>query len=82
MQLNNNFKLEYFLTSPGLNGEFLTENALLKSFFPFQKGLTFGQESLQDTGYWICHGPRVYPICCPDILKKTCASEEGGKITF
>lgn len=50
MQLNNNFKLVYFLTSPGLNSEFLTENALLKSFFPFQKGLACGQESLQDAG--------------------------------
>lgn len=49
MHLNNNFKLEYFLTSPGLNSEFLTVNALLKSFFPFQKGLACGQESLQDT---------------------------------
>lgn len=50
MQLNNNFRLEYFLASPGFNSEFLTENALLKSFFPFQKSMACGQESLQDAG--------------------------------
>lgn len=50
MQLNNNFKLEYFLTSPELNSEFLTKNVLLKSFFPFQKSMAYSQESLQDAG--------------------------------
>lgn len=79
MQLNNNFKLGYFLTSPGLTSEFLTENALLKSIFPFQKGLACGQESLQDAGSEICHVPSVHPICCPSVLKKTCIRGGGGR---
>lgn len=37
MYLKNSFKLGYFLTSQGLNTEFVTENALLKSFFHSRK---------------------------------------------